>query len=179
MKQVKLQLFFILLAFFNLFYALIFPWFLRYLLLRLTGCRIGKKSCVQKCRFFGFGKLSIGNNTIVNSGVYLDNRRGITIGNNVIIAHDTKIYTLGHDVNDETFKTVGKPVVIEDYVVVFSNALIMPGVVLGRGCVVLPGSVVSKSVEPMTIVGGSPAVPIKKRQFLHTKKSSFRYWFSI
>lgn len=179
MNKVKLQVFFILLALFNSLYSFFFPWSLRYLLLRATGSRVGRLSCIQNSRFFGFGKIKVGCNSIINSGCYLDNRRGITIGDNVIIAHNTKIYTLGHDINDPGFKTVGKPVTICDYVVVFSNAMIMPGVVLNKGSVVLPGSVVTKSVEEMTVVGGNPAVPIRKRERLHTEKGSFRYWFSI
>lgn len=179
MKRLKLQVFFIILALFNVIYSLSFLWTVRYILLKITGCKIGRLSCIQKSRFFGFGRLKVGNNTIVNSGCYLDNRRGITIGNNVVIAHDTKIYTLGHDMNDEAFKTVGRPVIIEDYVIVFANVLIMPGVTLKEGAVVLPGSVVTKSVESMTVVGGNPAVPVRKREVLHIKKGSFRYWFSI
>ncbi len=41
--------------------------------------------------------------------------------------------------------------------------MIMAGVRLGEGCVVAAGSIVTKDVEPYTIVGGNPAKPIKKR----------------
>ncbi len=43
------------------------------------------------------------------------------------------------------------------------RAVLMPGVKLGEGCVVAVGSVVTKDVEPYTIVGGNPAKVIKKR----------------
>ena len=68
-----------------------------------------------------------------------------------------KIYTLCHDLNDSSFSTKGAPVNIEDNVFVFSNAMIMPGVTIGEGAIVLAGSVVTKDVEPWTIVGGNPA----------------------
>jgi len=178
-RKLKLQLFFIALALFNFTYGFIFLQSLRSLMLKLTGSRIGRNTCIQKVKFFTFGKLIVGSNTIINSGCYLDSRRGITIGNNVVLAHNTKIYTLGHDFEDETFATKGKPVVVEDYAVVFANAMIMPGVTIGKGAVVLPGSVVSKSVEPMTVVGGNPAKFIRNRQVLHTRKEVFSYWFSI
>lgn len=178
-KRIKLQVFFILLKIFNVLYAVCFIWTLRRIMLVATGSKIGKHSCIQGSRFFGFGKLIVGNNTLINSGCYLDSRRGINIGNNVIIIHDTKIYTLGHDYNSTTFVTKGKPVTIEDYVIVFSNVQIMPGVTIKRGAVVLPGSVVSKDVEAMAVVGGNPAAPIKTRITLHTDKESFNYWFSI
>jgi len=178
-KKIRLQLYFICLAVFNFLYALLFPWFIRSFLLRLTGTKTGKRSCVQRVRFFGFGSLIIGNNSVINSGCYLDNRRGIIIGNNVVIAHDTKIYTLGHDVNDPSFKTKGGKVVIEDYVIIFSNVLIMPGVRIKKGAVILPGSVVTKDVEEMMITGGNPARPVKIREVLHSNKEPYNYWFSI
>lgn len=178
-KKFKLQVFYILLQLFNSIYSISFVWSIRLLLLKLTGTKVGAKSCIQRVKFFSFGKLVIGNNTIVNSGCYLDSRRGLKIGNNVIIAHDTKIYTLGHDFNDVSFITKGNPVVIEDFVVIFSNVLIMPGVTIKKGAVILPGSVITKNVDSMTVVGGNPAKIIRKREVLHHEKEAFQYWFSI
>ena len=64
----------------------------------------GGKSCIHRgCKFFHVGKMSVGQNTVINFGSYLDNRRGVYIGNNVGIVHNTKIYTLGHDLNDQKF----------------------------------------------------------------------------
>lgn len=40
--------------------------------------------------------------------------------------------------------------------------IILPDVVVGRGAVVTAGSVVTKSVPPMTVVQGNPAVPVAK-----------------
>lgn len=178
-KKLHLQIFFVLLSIFNLIFILFFPFSVRNLLLRLTGCKIGKDTTIHNVRFFTFGKLIVGDNCTINSGCYLDARRGIKIGNNVVIAHDTKIYTLGHDFNDSTFKTKGNPVLIEDYVIIFSNVLIMPGVNIGRGAVLLPGAVVSKNIEPMTVVGGNPAKQLRMREILHTDKKPYKYWFSI
>jgi acetyltransferase-like isoleucine patch superfamily enzyme len=42
--------------------------------------------------------------------------------------------------------------------------VILPGITLGKGCVVGAGSVVSRNVEPMTIVAGVPARYIKSRE---------------
>ena len=121
----------------------------------------------------------MGEDTVINFGCYLDNRRGITIGNNVGIAHNTKIYTLGHDLSDSLFKTKGAPVSIEDNVFIFSNALIMPGITIGEGAIVLAGSVVTKDVEPWTIVGGNPARKIRDRGHDVDYKQIYRYWFAL
>ncbi|MEA5404566.1 acyltransferase [Arcicella sp. DC2W] len=179
MRKIKLQCFFILLQLFNFIYWICFPLFIRRFLLLLTGSKIGKDSVVQNVKFFSFGKLNIGNNTIINSGCYLDNRRGITVGNHCVIAHDTKIYTLGHEIDDLKFKTKGKNVDIEDYVIIFSNVLIMPGVSIGKGSVILPGSVVTKDIPTMKVVGGNPAKIIRDRQVLHSDKEPYKYWFSL
>lgn len=125
------------------------------------------------------GKVSIGKNTVINFGCYLDNRRGITIGNNVGIAHNTKIYTLGHDFDDQQFKTKGAAVTINDHVFIFSNAITMPGVTIGEGAIVLAGSVVTKDIEPWMIVGGNPARKIRERRRDINYKQVYRYWFAL
>lgn len=43
------------------------------------------------------------------------------------------------------------------------NAVIMPGVNIGDGAIIATNSVVTKNVEPYTIVGGNPAKLIRKR----------------
>ena len=180
MKAILLQCKFLLVEFLNVSYLLI-PNPLRNWYLRLFGIRIGGgKSCIHRgCKFFHVGKMSVGQNTVINFGCYLDNRRGIYIGNNVGIAHNTKIYTLGHDLNDSQFKTKGAPVSIEDNVFIFSNALIMPGITIGEGAIVLAGSVVAKDVEPWTIVGGNPARKIRDRGHDVDYKQIYRYWFAL
>jgi acetyltransferase-like isoleucine patch superfamily enzyme len=53
-------------------------------------------------------------------------------------------------------------VTIEEDAFIGPGALILPNVVIGRGAVVTAGSVVTKSVPPMTMVQGNPAVAIAK-----------------
>lgn len=44
-----------------------------------------------------------------------------------------------------------------------ANVIILPGVTIGDGAVLAAGAVVTKDIEPYTIVGGIPASTIKKR----------------
>lgn len=44
-----------------------------------------------------------------------------------------------------------------------SNAIILGGVIIGDGAVIGAGSIVTKNVEPFTIVAGNPAKEIRKR----------------
>ena len=54
------------------------------------------------------------------------------------------------------------PVVIEDGVVIGANAVVLEGVRVGEGAVVAAGAIVTKDVEPHTVVAGTPAKMIKK-----------------
>lgn len=172
------QLYFIGLAAINALHRVL-PFFLKRVLYRLCNFRIEPTATVQGgVRFFHVGRLTIGEGSIVNRGVYLDNRTGITIGRHVSIAHDAKLYTLGHDVHDAAFATKGAPIVIDDHAVIFAGAMLMPGVHLGAGAVVMAGSVVTRSVPPRRIVGGNPAQDLGERGIEPGYRLGRRYWFA-
>jgi acetyltransferase-like isoleucine patch superfamily enzyme len=54
-------------------------------------------------------------------------------------------------------------IVIGNDVWIGLNAVIMDGITIGDGAVIAAGSIVTKNVEPYSIVGGTPAKIIKKR----------------
>lgn len=58
-------------------------------------------------------------------------------------------------------KSESAPIVIGDAVWVGGNSTILKGVTIGDGSIVARGSVVTKDVEPFTIVGGNPAKKVK------------------
>ena len=179
MNFILLQIKFFIVEFLNITYQLI-PNPLRNYYLKIFGIILGGKTCLHRqCKFFHVGKIKVGKNSVINFGCYLDNRRGIYIGDNVGIAHNTKIYTLGHDLDDPKFATKGAPVHIKDNVFIFSNAIIMPGVTIGEGAIVLAGSVVTKNVDPWSIVGGNPALKIRDRNRNIDYSSVYRYWFAL
>ncbi len=45
-----------------------------------------------------------------------------------------------------------------------SGVTILPGVTIGKGAIIAAGAVVNKSVNSYTVVGGVPAIYIKKRE---------------
>ena len=61
-----------------------------------------------------------------------------------------------------TASNAGMPITIGNDVWIGGNSTILPGVTIGDGAVVAAGAVVTKDVEPNTIVGGVPAKVIKK-----------------
>lgn len=50
-----------------------------------------------------------------------------------------------------------EPVVIKDRAFIGNNAVILPGIEIGEQAIVGAGAVVTKNVEPRTIVAGVPA----------------------
>jgi acetyltransferase-like isoleucine patch superfamily enzyme len=172
------QLYFFALALINTVHGLL-PFVLRPLLYRLCGFRIHRSATLQGgVRFFHVGRLTVGEDSVINRGVYLDNRGGITVGQHVSIAHDVRIYTMGHDVHDASFATKASPVRIDDYAVVFAGAMLMPGVLLGEGAVVMAGAVVTKDVPPRRIVGGNPARDLGERQGELSYQLKRRFWLA-
>jgi acetyltransferase-like isoleucine patch superfamily enzyme len=109
-------------------------------------------------------KLVIGDHTIVNNSCRFDNRRQIIVGNNVSVSYGVLILTLGHDMDSPDFAIQGGDVTVEDYAWLCARCMIMPNVRIGKGAVVLPGAVVTKDVEPFSVVGGVPAKFVRKRR---------------
>jgi acetyltransferase-like isoleucine patch superfamily enzyme len=104
--------------------------------------------------------------------VLLDARCGLTIHKNAVIAYDSIIWTLNHDYNDVHFCGRGKSVDIGEYAWICCRSVILPGIKIGEGAIVASGSVVTKDVEPWSIVGGIPAKTIGKRE---RKKYDYGY----
>jgi maltose O-acetyltransferase len=74
------------------------------------------------------------------------------------------LWTNQHDPQDPDWGVKGGPIVIKDYVWVSSRASVLPGITIGEGAVVAAHAVVTKDVEPYTIVGGVPAKKIGERR---------------
>ncbi|GGE55706.1 transferase family hexapeptide repeat protein [Pedobacter psychrotolerans] len=131
------------------------------------------------------GKVIVGNRSFVGNS-HLISRNKIEIGNDVFIAwggyiydHDSHSLDYRERQNDITDQLLdykagrsfitnknwsvvnSKPIIICDHVWIGMNCLILKGVTIGEGAIVGAGSVVTKDVEPWTIVGGNPAKKIK------------------
>jgi maltose O-acetyltransferase len=147
-------------------------YFKRKFFYRLAGIKIGKKSKIHMfANFFLPSNISIGEDTIIGSGVFLDGRAPLKIGNHVDIASEVMIYNAEHDLESETFKAREESVEVGDYVFIGPRVIILPGVKIGKGAVVAAGAVVTKDVPDFAIVGGVPAKVIgeRKTKDLHYK----------
>ena len=136
----------------------------KFVLRRLFGADIASSATL----YSGFEiraprKLKIGANSCIGHRATLDARGGVTIGKSVNLSSEVMIWTAQHDYRDPMFGTVFKPVTIGDYVWLGPRCIILPGVTVGEGAVVAAGAVVTKDVEPYTVVGGVPAQKIADR----------------
>lgn len=150
----------------------------RLLAYRGVGMRIGRGSSIHwRGSFFAPWRISIGSHSIVGNDAFLDGRLGLEIGENVNIGGHVQVFTLEHDPQSVEFGVKGGGVQIEDYVYIGSRAIVLPGVRIGRGAVVASGAVVTRDVEPFTIVGGVPARMIGRRRSDLSYTLGFRYPF--
>lgn len=139
-------------------------WTIRKAILKRIGLRIGKGSFIMKKNYFINPNLvSIGEYSHINRDCIIDGRGGIKIGNSVSISHRVNIMTGSHDMNNETFQGIFKPITINDYAWIGIGATILQGVTIGEGAVVCAGAVVTSDVDAYCVVGGIPAKKIKDR----------------
>jgi acetyltransferase-like isoleucine patch superfamily enzyme len=138
---------------------------IRNLKYKFFGMKIGKGSTLHMwANFFDPKNIEIGEDTIIGDHAFLDGRDKLKIGSHVDIASQVMIYNSEHDLESESFSAIVAPVEIGDYVFIGPRVIIMPNVKIGKGAVVAGGAVVTKDVEPFTIVGGVPAKVIGERK---------------
>lgn len=143
---------------------------LRSFLSRFIFKNVGRSSKIFSNVYFGNGNsISIGNNSLIGPDCRLILGAEIKIGNDVQIGPNTTILTGNHVFSDPNipFRLQGSthhPVTIEDDVWIAANVTILPGVIIGRSSVVGAGAVVTKDVEPYSIVAGNPARTISTRK---------------
>lgn len=150
----------------------------RRLCCRGLGMKIGRETEISMGVFFqGPRGIEIGRDCHINRGVFLDGRGGIKIGHCVSISHRVALVSAGHDVHSRCFEYVKDGITLGDYVWIGVYATVLKGVSIGEGAVVAAGAVVTKDVEPYTIVGGVPAKKIGERIHGLDYKCRMPEWF--
>lgn len=143
---------------------------IRKLSYRLAGMIIGKGSIIHMgAKFYDTKNTLIGSDTIIGENSILDGRDMLKIGNHVAISSQVMIYNSKHNINDENFIAITKPVIIEDYVYIGPRAIIMPGVTIGKGAIIAAGAIITKDVDRNTIIAGIPGQEIGKRKLKEYK----------
>ena len=150
---------------------------------------IGDNSIVG-CNFIfesNHGSITIGKRSYIGGGTNLIARSDIIIGDDVTLAWGITLYTHnshsldwqerandiaiindnlrhGRDMlaNKKWDVVKSAPIIVKDKAWIGMNSIILKGVTIGEGAVVGAGSVVTKDVPPWTVVGGNPAIVLKK-----------------
>lgn len=117
--------------------------------------------------------IKVGNNVFIGRNCTISTSQSgksqIILGDNIMLAERVQIIGGNHaferidiPINQQGEGKQGK-IIIEDDVWIGASSIILTGVIIGKGSIIGAGSVVTKSVEPYSIVGGNPAKFIKSR----------------
>lgn len=128
------------------------------------GVFLGKYAFIQ-ARHDGYCK--IGNKVWIGPYTYFD-ARALIIDDCVGIGPGARILGSEHTGDPKDLPIIRTDLIIKPVKIcrncdIGINAVILPGVTIGEGSIVGAGAVVTKDVEPNTIVAGVPAKVLKKR----------------
>lgn len=138
------------------------PW--RIALLKMFGANVKWSSNVlPSCRIWQPWKLTMGAYASLSENVDCYTVDEVSIGEQTTVSQGVRLCTAGHDIRSTIMELETKPIVIGCNAWVAAWSIVLPGVTIGEGAVVAAGAVVTKDVEPWTVVGGNPAKFIKKR----------------
>lgn len=110
--------------------------------------------------------MTIGNGSIIGDNAILDARNVLTFGENVNVSSNVSFYTEQHNYRDAQFRcnqTSKQSIEVGDRAWIGPNVIVLPGVTIGEGAVCCAGCVVTKNVEPWSVVAGIPATKINSR----------------
>ena len=117
--------------------------------------------------------LEMGVNSFINYDCIMLNNAMVKLGDNVLVGPKVSFYTAIHPIDAkqrEQWLVYAKPITVEDNVWIGGSATILGGVTIGKNAIVGAGAVVTKDVEPNTIVVGNPARVLRKITAEDSKK---------
>ena len=135
------------------------------LFLKISGTEISSITIISnKIRIEGFlNLLTIGEYTFIGQA-HIAIHTDVKIGSFVVINDGVKLLTASHNVDDPSWSSFAKPIIIDDYVWIATDAIILPGVHIGKGAIVGAGAVVSKNIPEYAIAVGNPAKLLDKHR---------------
>ena len=142
--------------------GLLYGW--RRSLLRLFGAKIGiGVHVLPSCKVWQPWKLTMGDYSCLSENVDCYSVDHITIGAQAVVSQGAFLCCASHDITSPIMELTYAPIVIGSQTWIAAKAFVGPGVTVGEGAVVGACAVVTRDVEPWTVVAGNPASFIKRR----------------
>lgn len=133
-------------------------------LLKLFGAKIGQGVVIKpRVNIKHPWRLTVGDQSWLGEGVWIDNLVEVTIGNNVCLSQEAYFLTGNHDYKSTTFTLITKPIKVEDGAWIGARGIVCPGVNVGHNAVLTAGSVLTRDAEANGIYSGNPAQRIRTR----------------
>lgn len=137
---------------------------LKVFLLRMFGAKIGENVTIKPCvniKYPWF--LTVGDNTWIGEGVWIDCLVMVTIGSNVCLSQGAVLLTGSHNYKKTTFDLITGSVILENGVWIGALAVVNLGITISSHAVLTAGSIATKSLDAYSIYQGNPAVKIRDR----------------
>ena len=111
----------------------------------------------------GNGNVTIGRNSVINSGCVFYSGNGVRIGDSVAIAANCVFAPVNHEfikrdllIREQGFSVSKGGIIVEDDVWIGAGCVLLDGAILRKGCVVGAMSLVRGEVLAYSIQGGNP-----------------------
>ncbi len=141
----------------------------RVLLARRIFKRCGERVVIGRGAVFGTGHLlELGDDSAINRDCWIAN--DTVIGNDVMMGPRVTVLSSAHEFSDtsrpmrEQGASQRRPVRIGDDVWIGTQSILLPDVHVGSHSIIGAGSVVTRDVEPWSVLAGNPARLIRKRR---------------
>ncbi len=140
------------------------PSFLKVLLLRLFGAKIGKGVIIRsRVMIWMPWRLEIQDHVWIGEEAFLLNLSPIVIESHCCISQRAFLCTGSHDHQQIDFRFKNAPITLRQGSWIAAQAFVGAGVEVGKNSIVSAGSVALYSIPENTIVRGNPATPCGNR----------------
>lgn len=137
---------------------------LRILILKIFGAKIDWNVSINPSAIIEYPwNITIKNKSSIGAKCWIFALDYIVIDEYTCIGNDVKLITGSHDINCVYFSQISKPIIIGKGCWIATSATILPGVKIGDYSIVASDAVVTKETQEYDVVGGNPAVFLKKR----------------
>ncbi|MGK9053108.1 DapH/DapD/GlmU-related protein [Neorhizobium petrolearium] len=137
----------------------------RLLVLRAFGAKIkGRPFVHQRARIQIPWHVTLHHRATLGDRSNLYSLGEIEIGARATVGQEAYICTGTHDFDEPSLRLVTAKITVEEDAFIGARAFVMPGITVGRYALVGACSVVTRDVEPFTVVAGNPARATTRRR---------------